>query len=258
MPPDFDATLPPKAGSAEAPPPDAPRPPRRQEIAPATVGVLRRSRGIKADVLVVDLGQGPLVVKDFAPRRWWGRLWGRLHTWYELKAYRRLGELEGIPRLIGRIDGLALAVEKVEGVQLTLSPDRYRNGAAYHAQIRGLIRSFLERGFAHLDIRGRRNVLLRDDGRVVAIDLAGSVWYRPGGPAALVLRPFVEWFYRSVELKWKALLTPDRLTEDDRARLRRFRISRRLWVFKKMRVREGTPESGLPAPGETEDDRREI
>ena len=154
--------------------------PNRSELDEAPKEYLTRGAPFKADVTVVDLGHGPMVVKDFAARSWWRRVIGRMEVDRECRAYAYVGPLPWFPAFIGRIDVDALAVEKVEGVTLRLAEDIDEKREDYLGQIRSAMERLTEVGFLHLDARAYRNVLRRPDGRVVFIDLAGSFWIPPG------------------------------------------------------------------------------
>jgi hypothetical protein len=97
-----------------------------------------------------------------------------------------------------------------------------------------------EAGLAHLDLRGRDNVLVDPEGKVYILDLASAVWFRPGGAAH---RLFFETFAvtdRAALLKWKRLLEVGPYTEEELAFLERFRFWRSLWPFN----RKGLGRSG--------------
>jgi len=207
------------------------RAPRRDEIASATVGMLRKGGRFKADLLLVDLGAGEMVVKDFAGKSGWGRRLGRIQIRRELEAYRWLGKMSGIPAFIGEVDALALAVEKVEGQLLHACKDGRESMEGPVATIRALIDHLHGKGVVHNDLRGRDNLMLRPRGDVVLLDLAGAICLAPGG---LAHRVFFRWLAKtddSAYLKWKEYLTPGRLTPEEKAFLRRFRIRRRMWLF---------------------------
>lgn|GEM_PF-1527098 len=230
------ARQPPRPAPAEARGPFAgsplpqPRLPRREELEAATVGFLRQGVARRADLRVVDLGDGPLVVKDFAGTHWLTRLVGRLEIGHESRAYRGLGAMPGIPRWIGRIDAHALAVEKIEGDLLVHHPERNEHGRRHLAALAVIIEQLEARGFAHLDLMGRRNVMLRATGEVVAIDFAASLWVRPGGLLHRLVRRALAWYYRGVFLKWKAILDPESLTPEDKTFFSFLRVSRALLV----------------------------
>ncbi len=207
------------------------RAPTRGELPGRTVATIQKGGRLKADLIVVDLGDGEMVVKDFAAKSGWGRLLGRLQIRRELEAYRWLGPTPGIPALIGEVDDLALAVEKVEGQLLHTCRGGRENGAAHVAKLRVLIDRLHAAGVVHNDLRGRENLMLRPDGEVVLLDLAGAICLTPGGLAHRLLFRALAKTDVAAYLKWKEYLTPGTLTTDERAFLRWFRIRRRLWPF---------------------------
>jgi len=169
---------------------------------------LTRGAPFKADVLVVDFGEGPMVVKDFAGRAWWRRLIGRIEADRECRAYAYVGPMPWFPAFIGRIDDDALAVEKVEGITLRLADDIDEKREDYLAQLRTAMENLAEIGFLHLDARAYRNVLRRPDSRVVFIDLAGSFWIPPGRFGHRTLRRFIALYYEANIIKWETMLAP--------------------------------------------------
>lgn len=216
-----------------------PRAPRREEIAGATVSVLRQGPPYKANVLVVDAGGGPVVVKDFAAKAWWARLLGRVQIGHECRAYRWLGRRPSIPAFLGRIDAHALAIEKIDGRLLASAPERRQQARAIFRRLRAVAEDFAAAGFLHLDFRARKNVLLKADGRVVAIDLAGSLWLRPGSPAHRLCAPLIRRIYWNALRKWRKLLTTGRWPGDD-SFLHRFLLRLR----RPHRWRGGRPPAG--------------
>jgi len=187
---------------------DLPRRPARSELDAAPKEYLTHGAPFKADVMVVDIGDGPMVVKDFAARAWWRRLIGRIEVWHECRAYAYLGAMPFFPAFLGCIDRDALAIEKVEGVALARAADRDQDRERYLAQLRSSMERLGELGFLHLDARSNKNVLLRADGQVVFIDLAGSFWIRPGRFGYRLLRRFIDLYYEANLIKWETLLAP--------------------------------------------------
>jgi hypothetical protein len=207
------------------------RPPRREEIRDHIVEVLVQGASNKADLLVVDVGQGPLVVKDFGSKPWLPRILGRLQICREARAYRWLTGHPAVPRFLGRIDPWALAMEKVDGRQLAFAPDRLENGPGYIRSLRVAIDGIHHAGVVHMDLRGRENVLVRPDCGIVLVDLAGAFCLRPGG---LVHRVLFRWLTipdETAYLKWKRNLTPNDLLPAELAVESRSRRWRSLWPF---------------------------
>ena len=182
--------------------------PTRSELDQATKEYLTRGAPFKADVTVVDVGNGPMVVKDYSQRSWWRRLIGRLEVDRECRAYSYLGPMPWFPAFIGRIDDDALAVEKIQGITLRFADDIDDKRGDYLGQLRTAMERLSNLGFLHLDARAYRNVLRRPDGRVVFIDLAGSFWIPPGRFGHRLLRRFIALYYEANIIKWETMLAP--------------------------------------------------
>jgi hypothetical protein len=201
---------------------DLPRRPSRSELDAAPKEYLTRGAPFKADVMVADIGDGQMVVKDFAPRAWWRRLIGRVEVWHECRAYAYLGAMPFFPTFLGCVDRDALAIERVEGAALARAPDRDQNRDDYLAQLRSAMERLGELGFLHLDARSNKNVLHRPDGQVIFIDLAGSFWIPPGRLGHRLLRRFTEVYYEANLIKWETLLAPGGDPRKDQTRPPRY------------------------------------
>jgi hypothetical protein len=206
------------------------RAPTRAEVERSSDWLQQGSR-TKADLRVIDLGDGPLVVKDFSRKPWWIRGFGRLQIARECAAYRRLGLATGFPRLIGRIDRYALSLSWIDGVQLIHAPTRFSRGEDYLEQIRKCLARMHAVGLFHLDLRGRHNVLLSGDGRIHVLDLAAAVCLRPGGLAHRLWSPLLKAVDDAAYLKWKWILEVGEYTDEERRRVRRHRFWRSLWFL---------------------------
>jgi hypothetical protein len=206
-----------------------PRVPTRADLPLAEV--LQRGEKNKADLLVLDLDDGPMVVKDFAAKAWWVRLLGRIQIWREQRAYRRLGGVPGVPAWIGRIDAYALAIQKVEGRQLGKAADRREDGAEKLARLRRVMDGIHRVGLVHWDLRARENVLITPEDEIYVVDFASAVWLRPGSRAHRLLFPWFQRVDESALLKWKMLLEAGALTDQERSFLARHRLWRSLWIF---------------------------
>jgi hypothetical protein len=216
--------------------------PTRAELDAVDRRYLTRGSRTKADLFEVEIGGRSVVVKDFAAKPWWIRWWGRLQTGRECRAYAALGDSEGFASLVGRIDPWALALERIRGSRLAFAADRFSRGPRHVTRLRETVDRMHAHGVVHLDLRGRENVLVRDDGRIVILDLAGALVLRPGSILHRVLFRFLAVLDESAFLKWKLLLDPDGLTSGERRFLERYRrFVRPLWPIN--RKRPG-PEEG--------------
>ncbi len=209
-----------------------PTTPRRKDLRGDRVHLLKQGSPTKADLLTVDLGAGGrLVVKDFASKPWWVRWVGRLQIARECRAYRWLGPSPCVPRFFGRIDAHALALEWIPSVELAKSPLRRENGVELLARLSAVVGLLHGVGLAHLDLRGRENVIIDGEGRVFVLDLASAIWLRPGGLAHRLLFHRLAWTDQAALLKWKRLLEAGPYTAEERSFLERFRFWRGLWPF---------------------------
>ena len=192
--------------------------------------MIQKGSWTKADIYLLEGPGGEVVVKDFAARSPLVRWIGRFQISRECMAYEALLGAEVVPRFLGRIDAHALALEKVEGVAL----GRYKKGQCRRdvlPAVRCVVDVMHGRGVIHNDLRGRDNILVCDDGRIVLLDFAGAFCFRPGSFWHRLLYRVLARVDEAAFLKWKTILDPDALTADERRFLRRFARIRRFWLF---------------------------
>lgn len=191
---------------------------------------LHRGAWSKADIYLVEMQGGPLVVKDFAAKSFPIRCIGRFQIGRECAAYRQLAGVEGVAAWLGRVDAYALALEKLEGTPLRKF--RKRGGRRdLLASLRAALDGVHARAVIHNDLRGKDNTLVRSDGRVVLVDFAGAFRFRKGSFWYRRLFARLARVDEAAYLKWKRILDPDSLTPEEERFLRRFARFRRLWVF---------------------------
>lgn len=181
--------------------------------------IIAPNKFAKAEVFVASLGGQPFIVKDFAQKGFWERnLIGRIVTSRECRAYRQLAGIGGIPARFLRVTPFTLAIEYLDGRDLgrvtqgEIGPDIVR-------QLERIINDLHHRGWVHLDLQRRSNILLVED-RVFVVDLASAV--HPGGVPVLggLLTVLLGFADRLSLLKMKTLFAPELLTPGDRRLLR--------------------------------------
>jgi serine/threonine protein kinase len=209
--------------------PPLPALPRREALARA--GVLKAAGPTKADLRVLELPEGGVVIKDYGSKPWWTRVWAWWQIARECRAYAFAGPQPFLPRLLGRVDALALALERIPGKQLADVHGAYANKGALLSSLRAAIDALHARGIVHLDLRGRENVMVTPEGRIFLLDLGGAVWLRPGGLLHRWLFPWLVTADEAAWIKWKEMLAPGNLDARERAFDRRFRRLRALWIF---------------------------
>lgn len=192
----------------------------RSLIEQNTVSYLRTAGGTRPDLRVVDMPGARVVVKDFRRSDFLFRLIvGPILIRREAGALRKLSGVEGIPQLVARVDRYALAIQHAGGVSL----EKLARGALtdrFYDDLTQTVRQMHARGVAHCDLRSRGNVILGDDSRPYVVDFAACVFRGRG------INPFFLWLFRqfvaadeNAILRIKQRLSPELLTEDDRAAL---------------------------------------
>lgn len=151
----------------------APRSQERKEREPekaAKARILRRGKGARAEVRLVEREGALCVLKDYRHSGiWFRRTAGAYMARREAAAYRRLRGLEGVPQLLGRLrpDGLLLSyIPHCRPVGEHLLP------AAFFEQADELLQQLRQRSVLHGDVR--RNLHVGQDGRPVLLDFGAS------------------------------------------------------------------------------------
>jgi hypothetical protein len=181
---------------------------------------------------------------------------GRLLTKHETDLFRKVADLEGVPRLFGVWQGHGLVHDFVPGQALWTG---HRVDDTFFARLQAMIEAMHRRGMAYVDLEKPQNVLAGDNGRPYLIDFQIS-WPWPIGRAAHSFAG--RWLCRGLQQgdryhlrKLQRRFRPDQLTEDELAASyappRAVRLYRRLTApvtrFRRWVLARVAP---APAPGE--------
>ena len=181
--------------------------------------VLIKGRLLKADVFITRFRGQRFVVKDFGKKGFLERnLVGRVVIGREIRAYRALFGIEGIPSQFKRLSPFSIAIEYLEGRDLG-DIVRGEIGPGIIRQFEDIVEELHERGWVHLDLQRRSNILLVD-GKVFVVDLASAI--HPGG-LLLVGRCLTRLFGFADRLslvKMKSIYAPELMTARERKWLR--------------------------------------
>jgi len=203
----------------------------RAQLPSAVTGYIKKGAWNKADILKVDVAGETFAVKDYAakcaPVRWSGAL----QLAREVKAYRRLAGVPGVPRFHGALDRHAIIIEYVGGIRLPKFHARHGGVPRVAERIKELLGSVHERGIIHGDLRSRDNILVTPSGELYLIDFSSATVFEPGSWASRAIFPRFERAEQRALLKWKVALAPEELTAEELASHRRFKRLRRLWPF---------------------------
>jgi len=203
----------------------------REDLEKGYVRRLNKSFFNKPDIRLVEINGHRAVHKDIREKPSLVRY--TLGSWLinkEYRIYRRLAGCPGVPRLHSRPDRWSILVEYIEGNSLKRGDPRVHD-PAFSARLYRLVKAIHARGVVHLDLRHRGNIMITDDGEPYVIDFNGS-FYLGGNALGRRLLPWLKKVDSSGLLKLKERVTPNLLTEQERSRLRWFRLIRRLWILK--------------------------
>ncbi len=198
-----------------------------------SVSLIRRGRGIKADIKSVSLGPAQAILKDFAGRPWPVRLLGRMQIAQEIRALARLRGLPGVPACYGRWGRDGVLLERLDGERITRWCQKRREEApAMFDRLDRLVGAMHARGVIHLDLRARDNILIDGTGRPGIIDFNASLCFAVGeGAGARLTFRILRRVDTSALAKWKLRIAPGILAPAEARRHRRMALLRRLWIF---------------------------
>lgn len=181
--------------------------------------VIAPGKFAKAEVFLARSCGLRFIAKDFGGKGFFERnVIGRLVIAREHRAYRALAGVEGLPAHVRRITPFCLIIEYLDGNDLggvaggAPGPETIR-------QLESIIDTLHGRGWVHLDLQRRSNILLVN-GRVHVVDLASAV--HPGGVPLIgrLLVRLLGFADRLSLVKMKRLFAPGLLTERDRRLIR--------------------------------------
>ena len=121
--------------------------------------VLVTGRLLKANVFITRFRGQRFVVKDFGKKGFLERnLVGRMVIGREIRAYRVLAGIEGLPSKFKRLSPFSIAIEYLEGRDLG-GIVRGEIGPGVVRQFESIVEELHERGWVHLDLQRRSNIL---------------------------------------------------------------------------------------------------
>lgn len=138
--------------------------------------ILRESKATRPCVWLVEKEGVRAVVKDYSTCNFFFRnTFGRFLIWREVKAYKKMGDFQGVPNLYGVIDGLALVVQEIPGTTLKNIRKGTRLEHGFFDALRELVSGLQRRGLAHCDLKSKGNILVGQDGLPYIIDWAAAI-----------------------------------------------------------------------------------
>jgi predicted Ser/Thr protein kinase len=187
------------------------------------------------DVIELSRGDERYILKDTLRRpRLVRDTWCRFIARREVRAYRALQGIPGIPRIVSVLDDYAFVIEFVEANPLPRRRGRDDVGLEFFEKLDALFDAMHARGVAHCDIR-RRNVLISAARQPWLIDFEAAFFDGPAGWRRRVFRYMSE-VDRLTALKIRNKYFPEETSARERERLERPPILLRIGRFMRQRV----------------------
>jgi len=138
--------------------------------------LLRKSSSTRPALWVIEERGQRAVIKDYSKNSFLFRnIIGRFLIWREVKAYRRLKGLRGVPGFCRVREGLALVIEEIQGISVEGLEKETRLSESFFKELRALVESIHGRGLAHCDLKRAPNILVGYDGKPNIVDWSSSI-----------------------------------------------------------------------------------
>ncbi len=197
--------------------------------------VLRPGEVHKPRVVKVMRDGERYVIKDISGMhgllRW---LYGRRMLAREARALERLAGSTHVPRLVERISRDVIVMERVKGKPLHHKKVIRWWMAQALDSLGAAIAELHSRGFVHLDLRQRQNILVTIGGHVKLIDFESSLDLSHGFLRSRVIFPLLARIDRHALLKWRYRFARESLTKRERRRVKSYGRFRRFWKLKRI------------------------
>jgi hypothetical protein len=206
----------------------------REDLRRLPVQPFRTGSAYKADLLLYQAGDGPILLKDYAGKRGVWRSLGAVGTGREARALQTLADVDGVPRFLGRPDRYCVAMTLVPGRRARKDDPELRGNEAFVRDLELLVGQMHARGVVHLDLKHRSNLLVSDDGKPVVLDFESAHCFNPDGFLGRLLVHLGGTFDRLAVLKWKRRLCPEAFTPSQRWAAGQMRRFRKLWLPRRL------------------------
>jgi predicted Ser/Thr protein kinase len=183
-------------------------------------------RGYQAYVRLFDSPFGRLVVK-YPHRKGPLGLLTKKSIARELRAYRRLAGVPGVPRMIGLVDDELLVLEHIPGASLREHDQRFEDREQFFARLLETLERMHAAGVAHGDLKRKANTLVGPGERPYIVDFGIACIRQTDG--GLLNRLWFDWLRQMDYNAWTKLKygrNPTGLSPEDEARYKPLLVER--------------------------------
>jgi predicted Ser/Thr protein kinase len=132
------------------------------------------SSGYQGSAYLYDQGGQKLVIKEAGGGFFTG-WFHRIMLRREAHVYQLMGDIAGVPHLLGMLDDRYLVLEFIDSTSLKDDQHELPDKNAFYAVLRETISAFHAVNVAHGDLKRRDNILVTRDGKPVVIDFGTAV-----------------------------------------------------------------------------------
>ena len=193
---------------------------------------LLKGKNSQSDVYIVEKYGKKIVIKDYKHKKSLTRVLGIIFSYIEFKNYKRVNKEvpEYFPKAYCMPDRYSIAIEYIDGKTINIAKDD-ENYCFVINELKQCLQKMHSNNIFHLDLRKRGNIIIKES-RVYLIDLATMLTLSKVNPL-LILKPLFILVDNSCILKWKKYICPQKLTEKELKKLKRYDRFRSLWIFNK-------------------------
>lgn len=206
---------------------------RRSEIEECVQEYIRRDVLWKPDILLIKKDATLAIVKDYAYQPFLFRFFvGTFANFREIRTYRKLKGLHGIPKVYGQVDRYALVLAYIPGRNTGII-HRGELDDGFFFRLQKIVDEIHAHGFVLCDLRNGKNIMVGEENEPYVIDLCTA--FERGGRFN-ILRNFLFDVFRQDDLlgitKLKTKLAPHLVGPDEKTKLERGLIFQRqaIWV----------------------------
>ncbi len=196
---------------------------------------LLKGKNSQSDVYIVKKYGKKIVIKDYKHKKSLTRAIGVVFSYIEFKNYKRVNKKvpEYFPKPYCMPDRYSLAIEYIDGKTINIAKDD-ENYCFVISELKQCLQKMHSNNIFHLDLRKRGNIIIKES-RVYLIDLATMLALSKANPL-LILKPLFSLVDNSCILKWKKYICPQKLTDRELKKLKRYNRFRSLWIFNKPKI----------------------
>lgn len=202
----------------------------RADLRRLPVRLLRPGTSYKADLFLCDVGQEPVLVKDYERKTGIWRWIGAIGISHEAHALQALQGVDGVPRYLGRPDRCCVAMSFVPGRRARKADPKMKDNEAFVRQLEQLVARMHARGVVHLDLKHRSNLLVSEQGRPVVLDFESALCFNANRALGRLLVRLLGSLDRLAVLNWKRRLCPHLFTAAQMRKATLLHRLRKLWL----------------------------